>query len=241
MITHHEYNNRTIEHNLYNHIINNRDVTVSQHPTRTQEIIKLDDIMTAVKAGLNDSIPMWKVWHCAIVAGIGTWPDQFGSVHSLLPRPLSERFFISDLKRICMSSLTCNHLRGNCHAHSSVSPRDLRLGHKLHHMSHWLSRILITKTFLSVHDALCGYNAFDHVRLSGRCWLNLVWWGNWVELNPFRLSLVEHCTMMFSRFNPFRLSNVDSPNPFGLSHIECCSATFDRSDEADPSGSSGGG
>src|SRR5258705_11787095 len=152
MITHHEYNNRTIEHNLYNHIINNRDVTVSQHPTRTQEIIKLDNIMTAVKAGLNDLIPMWKVWHCAIVAGIGTWLDQFGSIHSLLPRPLSERFFISDLKRICMSSLTCNHLRGNCHAHSSVSPRDLRLRHELHHMSHWLSRILITVTFLSVHD-----------------------------------------------------------------------------------------
>src|SRR5258706_16182694 len=116
MITHHEYNNRTIEHNLYNHIINNRDVTVSQHPTRTQEIIKLDDIMTAVKAGLNDSIPMWKVWHCAIVAGIGTWPDQFGSVHSLLPRPLSERFFISDPKRICMTIIIVQFVCHPLHA-----------------------------------------------------------------------------------------------------------------------------
>src|SRR5258708_29497060 len=118
---------------------------------------------------------------------------------------------------ICMSYLACNHLRGNHHAHSSVSLRDLRLGHKLHHMSHWLSRILITETFLGVHDSLCGYNAFDHVRSSGRCGLNLVWWGNWVELNPFRLSLVEHCNMMFSRFDPFGSSNVNSSNPSGSS------------------------
>ncbi len=86
----------------------------------------------------------------------------------------------------------------------------------------------------------CGYDTFDHVRSSGRGRLNLVQLGNQVELNPFRLSLVEHHTMTSSRFNPFESSNVNSFNPFGLSYIECRSVTFDRFNKADPSGSSGG-